>query len=332
MPGAGYMPKVTAFGGGTGLSNLLKGLKAHTDRVTAVVTVCDNGGSSGRLRREFDVPPPGDIRNCLAALADTEPLMEELLQYRFEESDMEGHSFGNLLLTALTRITGDFGTAIREANKILNVRGKVLPSTLEKVTLVAMHTDGTKSTGEAAVGKSEKPISRVELKPSPGKATAEVIEAIRGADMLVFGPGSLYSSVIPNLLVEGVLEAVMASKAPRVYICNVMTQPGETTGYDADRHLRAIEMHSQDGFADYVIVNTGRVPQEVAERYMRNGQYPVDTGRDNLLGRSFELVEGDIISRNSFARHDAGKLADLLMDLLLSTLAPDSFLFKEKKG
>jgi uncharacterized cofD-like protein len=326
------MPRVTAFGGGTGLSNLLKGLKTHTDRVTAVVTVCDDGGSSGRLRREFDLPAPGDIRNCLAALADTEPLMEELLQYRFEESEMAGHSFGNLLLTALTRITGDFGSAIREANKILKVRGTVLPSTSEKATLVATHADGSKSTGEEAVGKSKKPIKRVELKPSPGKASEEVIEAILNADMLVFGPGSLYTSVIPNLLVEGVIDAAMTSKAPCVYICNVMTQPGETTGYDASRHVQAVEEHSRSGFVDYVIVNTGEVPPDVAERYMRNGQYPVKVDRDRLKDGGFELIEGDVISRNSFARHDAIKESALLMELLVSTLAPNSFLLKKQKG
>ena len=327
---SGYMPRITAFGGGTGLSNLLRGLKAYTDKVTAVVTVCDNGGSSGRLRREFDVPPPGDIRNSLAALADTEPLMAELLQYRFEESDLDGHSLGNLLLTALTRITGDFGSAVREANKILKVRGRVLPSTLDNVTLVARHSDGSKSTGEEAVGRSGKPIQRVELKPGPGRASDEVAEAISQADLLIFGPGSLYTSVIPNLLIGGITEAARAAKAPRVYVCNVMTQPGETDGYSASRHVDAVEEHAGDGFFDYVVVNTGKVPQELAERYMRNGQYPVEVDRENLEDRHFQIVEGDIISRNSFARHDTVKEAGTIMDLLVAVLNESGLLANEQ--
>ncbi len=327
---SGYMPRIAAFGGGTGLSNLLRGLKAYTDRITAVVTVCDNGGSSGRLRREFDVPPPGDIRNSLAALADTEPMMEQLLQYRFEESELEGHSLGNLLLTALIRITGDFGSAVREANKILKVRGKVLPSTLDRVALVASHSDGTKSTGEVAVGRSGKPISRVELKPGPGRITEEVTEAIYGADMLVFGPGSLYTSVIPNLLIGGVVEAARAARAPRVYICNVMTQPGETAGYSASRHVDAVEEHTGEEFFDFVVVNTGEVPGELAERYMRNGQYPVKVDYENLRGRRFRLVEGDIISRHSFVRHDAAKEAGLLMDVLFAVLGRGVSLSEEQ--
>jgi uncharacterized cofD-like protein len=325
---SGCIPRITAFGGGTGLSNLLRGLKAYTDRVTAVVTVCDNGGSSGRLRREFDVPPPGDIRSSLAALADTEPLMAELLQYRFEESDLEGHSLGNLLLTALTRITGDFGSAVREANKILKVRGRVLPATLDRAALVADHGDGTKSTGEVAVGSSGKPIHRVELKPGPCRATTEVIKAIAEADLLVFGPGSLYTSVIPTLLVGGIVEAARAAGAPRVYVCNVMTQPGETAGYSVGRHVDAVEGYTGEGFFDYVVVNTGEVPQELAERYMRNGQYPVQVDRENLTGRHFRLVEGDIISRHSFARHDAAKEAGLLMGVLSSVLSESGPLSK----
>jgi uncharacterized cofD-like protein len=326
---SGYMPRIAAFGGGTGLSNLVRGLKAYSDKVTAVVTVCDNGGSSGRLRRDFDLPAPGDIRNSLAALADTEPLMAELLQYRFEESELEGHSLGNLLLTALTRITGDFGSAIKEANRILKVKGRVLPSTLDRVTLVANHGDGTKSTGEVAVGNSSRPIMRVELKPGPVCASEDVIEAIGEADLLVFGPGSLYTSVIPNLLVEGIVETAKAARAPRVYVCNVMTQPGETEGYSASRHVDAVEEHAGEEFFNYVVVNTGEVPQEMAERYMRGGQYPVEVDYGNFEGRKLRLVEGDIISRDSFARHDAAREAGLLMDLLVDVLGESGALSQE---
>jgi uncharacterized cofD-like protein len=328
----GYMPRIVAFGGGTGLSTILRGLKSHLDNITAVVTVCDDGGSSGRIRKDFGILAPGDIRNCLAALADTEPLMEELLQYRFEESELEGHSFGNLLLTALTRITGDFGSAIKEANKILKVRGKVLPSTLDRVTLVAIHEDGTKSTGEGEISRSRKPIRQAMLKPRTGRATQDVIDSIAQADLLIFGPGSLYTSVVPNLLAKGVVEAACTSRAKRLYICNIMTQPGETSGYRASDHVRVILEHSTGNFIDYVLINTGEVPPETAKRYEGDGSYPVQVDRENLEGHNYQMVEGDLISREYFARHDPARTAALIMELLVSTLGPAGFLKSADRG
>ena len=300
------------------MSVLLRGLKRFTDRITAVVTVGDDGGSSGRLRTELDVLPPGDIRNCIIALADTEPLMEELLQYRFEESELAGHSFGNLLLVALTKITGDFKRAVQEANRILRVRGRVLPATLKKVSIVAHHADGTKTTGEVRVGRTPKPVVSIELQPKPVPATEEVFEAIETADLFVFGPGSLYTSVIPTLLVDGVVEAILKNPAKKVYVCNIMTQPGETSNYTAADHVRAILNHTSDDFLDYVIVNTAQIPPELRERYMREGQYPVKNNLDGIEG--INVVKAELLAEGDHARHDPEKLAACIMEILVESL------------
>jgi len=315
---AGWMPRIVAFGGGTGMSVLLKGLKRFTDRTTAVVTVGDDGGSSGRLRTELDVPPPGDIRNCIIALADTEPLMEELLQYRFDESELAGHSFGNLLLVALTKITGDFKRAVQEANRILRVRGRVLPATLKKVSIVAHHADGTKTTGEVRVGKTRKPVVAVELQPKPVPATDEVFEAIEQADLFVFGPGSLYTSVIPTLLVDGIVDAIKRNPAKKVYVCNIMTQPNETTGYTVCDHVLALLNHTSSDFLDYVIVNTEVPNRAVKEQYMRRGQYPVKNDAAELDG--VKVVEANLLGGGEQARHDPEKLASCIMEILLESL------------
>ncbi|MCK6439043.1 MAG: YvcK family protein [Planctomycetes bacterium] len=251
-------PSIVAIGGGTGMASLLRGLKEHTDKITAVVTVADDGGSSGRLRKDFDILPPGDIRNCLVALADVGPVLEELFQYRFTESDLRGHSFGNLFLAALTRITGDFSKAVEEANRILNVRGRVLPATLTKVALVAHHSDGTKSTGESLIGRGRgKWIERISLKPEPEPASKEIINAIEGADMIVLGPGSLYTSVIPNLLISGILPAIADAPAIKAYVCNIMTQPGETGGYTAADHVDALLRHATPNMLDFAVFRDG---------------------------------------------------------------------------
>ncbi|MCA8939219.1 MAG: YvcK family protein, partial [Planctomycetes bacterium] len=222
-------PSIVAIGGGTGLATLLSGLKAHTDKILAVCTVADDGGSSGRLRKDFNILPPGDIRNCLVALSDSHELLGRLFQYRFEESDLKGHNFGNIFLAALTRVTGDFYTAVKEANHVLNVRGEVLPATLTKVALVAHHADGSKSTGESLIGAGTgKRIERISLKPEPEPASQEIVEKIEEADLIVLGPGSIYTSIIPNLLIKDVLPAIKRSNAIVCYVCNVMTQPGES--------------------------------------------------------------------------------------------------------
>ena len=238
-------PKIVSVGGGTGLATLLTGLKEYTSNITAIVTVADDGGSSGRLRQQFDILPPGDIRNCLVALADASTMMRDLFQFRFEKgSDLAGHNFGNLFITVMTRLTGDFEKAIRETSKVLALRGQVIPSTLNNVVLVAEHKDGSVTEGEDKIPKANKPIDKVFLRPAGSEATPEALRAIREADLIVLGPGSLYTSIIPNLLIKEITGAIAASRAMKVYVCNVMTQPGETDGYTASNHIKALIEHS----------------------------------------------------------------------------------------
>ena len=255
-------PKVVAVGGGTGLSVVLSGLRELSGYTTAVVSMADDGGSSGKLRKELGLQPPGDLRKCLIALADEEPLMAELLDYRFPGEELGGHSFGNLFLTVLARIRGDFGAGMREANRILSVRGQVLPSTLDRIYLVAEHEDGTKTTGQAEIAKAEKRIKKLELKPRPEPAAKDIISAIEEAEMIVLGPGSLYTSVIPNLLIEGIPEALFRSKAKKVFVVNIMTYEGETKGYHLADFLRALDEHTYPyRVYDYVLVNNGAFDQ-----------------------------------------------------------------------
>ncbi|MBN1419646.1 MAG: YvcK family protein [Planctomycetes bacterium] len=310
--GEGDDPKVVAFGGGTGMPSLLRGLKRYTGRITAVVTVTDDGGSSGLLRKDFDIIPPGDIRNCLVALAEGEPLLSQLFQYRFTEAAFRGHNFGNLFITALTRITGSFEEAIREMNRILSVRGRVLPSTNRKVSIVAHHPDGTKSTGEGEITRSGKVIERMELRPEPEPAGPEILEALDAADLIVFGPGSLYTSIVPNLLVPGILEAVRRSRVPRAYVCNIMTQPGETTSFSAADHVETLERHGTPGLLDAIIVNVGEIPGRIRRQYARQGARPVVVDRERLEGR--RVIEGDFVAAGALARHDPERLGRLLAE------------------
>lgn len=305
-------PRVVAFGGGTGMPALLRGLKRYSRRITAIVTVTDDGGSSGLLRKDFDILPPGDIRNCLVALAEGEPLLRELFQYRFTEAAFRGHNFGNLFITALARITGSFEAAIREMNRILSVRGRVLPSTNRKVALVAHHPDGTKSTGEGEISRSAKGIERMELRPAPEPMGPEVAEALAGADLILFGPGSLYTSIIPNLLVPGVAEAVRGSRAPRVYVCNIMTQPGETTTFSAADHLEALTRHGGPELVDAIVVNVGTIPARIRRQYAREGARPVRIDGERLGG--IRVVEGDVVAPGDLARHDPERLGRLLAE------------------
>ncbi len=315
---------IVAFGGGTGMSCLLSGLRAHSSRITAIVTVTDNGGSSGRLRKEFDMVPPGDIRNCLVALSDGEPLLTRLMQYRFTESELDGHSFGNLFLTALTRVTGSFDTAVRELNRLLEVRGRVLPATGHKVSLVATHTDGTKSTGEVQVSASGKPIKSVAIRPRVGQAADDVLAAIAEADLIVFGPGSLFTSVVPNLLVPGIAEAVRANDCEKVYVANIMTQPGETDHLDLTGHLDALESHGKDSFLTGVVRNVGEIPDDVRDRYQLGGATLVVGDDQVLVERGLRVVTGDFVDRSSWEvsgssviRHHAERLADALVKSFL---------------
>lgn len=311
-------PKVVVIGGGTGLSTLLRGLKEYTYNITAVVTVADNGGSSGRLRQEMGTLPPGDIRSCLVALANTEPLMKKLFQYRFGPGlpGLEGHSFGNIFIATMSEITGDFETAVRESSKVLAVRGRVLPSTLEDVTLVAHFTDGSVVEGESEITAAGKQISRVELHPEVVSPPQEVVQAIKEADLVVLGPGSLYTSIIPNLLVPEIRRAVMTTKAPVAYVCNIMTQPGETHGYTVSDHLRALNDHLGKGVVDYVVANESTFPPDVLEKYQREGAAPVIVDKEETQEQGVQLLTGNFMAINEHVRHSPKELGGFLLNLV----------------
>jgi uncharacterized cofD-like protein len=309
--------KIVAMGGGTGLSVLLHGLKRYTSNISAIVTVADEGGSSGKLRKDFGILPPGDIRNCLVALADTEPLMRDLFQYRFNESSpLGGHSFGNIFLLAMSKVTKDFEEAVKESSKILAIKGEVIPSTLERVRLVAELEDGTRELGETKVSESPSPIKRISLTPLHSKATKSAIEAINNAEVIIFGPGSLYTSVIPNLLVDGTSEAISKSKAIKIYICNVMTQHGETDNYTTSDHIKALLNHTKIGSIDYVIVNNVAPPQELLVRYEQQKAYPVKPDVENIRAMGVTAIEDNVIDAKDYVRHSSNRLAKVIMDII----------------
>ena len=286
-------PTVTVIGGGHGLSVLLRGIKSSTKNVTAVVTVADDGGSSGRLREELGIIPPGDLRNCLVALADTEPLMEKLFQYRFEgDSALAGHSFGNLFIAAMNEVTGDMETALKESSKVLAVKGRVIPASKESVRLDAVMTDGTVVEGESQIPEVRKKIRRVQLFPRKVEAVPSALEAIETSDAIILGPGSLYTSIMPNLLVEGVAQALKKSHAIKIYICNVMTQPGETDNYTASAHAKAILDHTGRGAIDYVLVNTAPIPQEFLDK---TGAQAVEVDEDKINALGCGLIKADLM-------------------------------------
>ncbi len=302
--------RIVALGGGTGLATLLRGLKLRSSNLTAVVTVFDDGGSSGRLRRELGVLPPGDIRNCLVALAESEPLMTRLFEHRFDGGALAGHAFGNLFIASLTGVTGDLESAVREASKVLNIRGRVLPTTHGDVVLAAEMADGRTVEGESAITAAGGEIRRVYLRPGDAAPLPEALRAITRAHLILLGPGSLYTSVIPNLLVGGVAEAIRASGAVRIYVCNVMTQPGETDGYTAADHARAIIEHAGPGLFTHVIVNT-QTPQSHAllERYRFQGSAPVVPALAELEAMGLTPVGLPMMSEDEMLRHDPVRLA-----------------------
>jgi uncharacterized cofD-like protein len=311
-------PKIVALGGGTGLSMLLHGLKNFTNNLTAIVTVTDEGGSSGKLRSEFGVLPPGDIRNCLVALAETEPLMQNLFQFRFEEdSGLSGHNFGNLFITAMSKLTGDFEEAIKLSSKILAIRGQVLPSTTQKVRLVAEYADGSRQVGETAIAQSRAAIRKLYLEPKLCTPGPEVLRAIEEAEAIILGPGSLYTSVIPNLLVKGVVEAMMASRALKIYVCNVMTQAGETDNLSACQHLKTIINHSHPKIIDVCLLNNASAPQGLLERYRQENAFPVAADTDKIKKLNVRALEKDLISTQDYVRHDPEKLARIIVDLII---------------
>lgn len=319
-------PKVVVIGGGTGLGTILRGLKEITSNLTAVVTVADDGGSSGRLRREFNILPPGDIRSCLVAMADLEPLMEGLMQYRFSgDSDLAGHNFGNLFLTAMTGVTGDFEAAIKASSKVLAVRGQVLPATLEHVVLKAKMSNGAIVAGESQIARTGYSIREVFLDPVECKPIPEAIQAIQEADVIILGPGSLYTSIIPNLLVKEIAEAIRNSLGIKVYICNAMTQVGETEGYAASEHVQALIEHAGDGIVDIAVVNTGKIPEDILERYEEEGAQPVIADLDQINALGIKPVGIDIVFKSNVIRHDATKLATLIDDLIRANKLENAF-------
>ncbi|MFA7480587.1 MAG: YvcK family protein [Vulcanimicrobiota bacterium] len=309
--------KIAVMGGGTGLSCLLRGLKPITSNLVAVVTVCDDGGSSGRLSKDLGMLPPGDIRNCLVALADDESLLGELFNYRFQDGQgLSGHSFGNLFLAALTDVVGDFEEAIQVSSQVLASRGKVLPTTLDTVTLCARLKDGRTVRGESSIPEARGVIDQVFLEPATSKPTSEVLASLRTADAVVLGPGSLFTSIIPNLLVGGVEEALRQLHVPRIYICNVMTQPGETDGFGAADHLEALERHIGAGVVDTIVVNITPPSEELLKKYEAQGATPVDPQLDRLEKMGVKVVGADLLSEFDLVRHDSKRLATAIVDLL----------------
>lgn len=316
-------PKVVVIGGGTGLSVLLGGLKGYTKNITAIVTVADDGGGSGVLREDLGMLPPGDIRACMLALANTEPTMERLFQYRFDNGMLKGQSFGNLFIAAMNGIYGSFEMAIKETSNVLAITGRVYPMTLEKVRLFAELEDGKIVEGESnipVIAQNRKSsIKRVFIDPKISNPLRESIEAIEEADLIVLGPGSLYTSVIPNLLINDIVDKIYRSKAPKVYICNVMTQPGETDGYDLLDHVEAILRHSRPDLLDYVIGNIEEIPEGILNKYITDGSTPVllkDEHRNTLRNIGIDIIEENLIDiKKNYIRHDNIKLSQLLMDI-----------------
>jgi uncharacterized cofD-like protein len=319
--------RVVAIGGGTGLSTLLHGLKHYvarrrqeTDRhpisdLAAIVTVTDDGGSSGRLRREYRVLPPGDIRNCMVAMSQDEALLGRLFQYRFDTGrGLRGHSFGNLFLTALTHVTGDFAEAVRLSGQVLAIRGRIFPTTIENVSLEAVMTDGKTVSGETRIAKSGKKIRKLRLHPRHVRPLPEVLESIARANLILVGPGSLYTSILPNLLVSGVAEAIESSSATRVYVANLMTQPGETEGYSLADHVRAIYRHTRRKLFDWVVASNHPVSLEVARRYSSRGAEAVRVDVGELQRMGVRCLLDNLLEEHGVVRHDSMRLAQLLIE------------------
>lgn len=308
---------IVVMGGGTGLAVLLKGLKQYTSSITAIVTVSDDGGSSGRLRTEMGVLPPGDIRNCLVALAETETLMDKIFQHRFLEGEgLKGHNLGNLLLVAMAEITGNFVSAIREVSKVLAVRGTVLPATLELVSLKAKMADGAIVCGETAIRKYTHKIEHISLVPEVCGPVVESLVAIKEADAIIIGPGSLYTSIIPNLLVSGISEAMQASRASIIYVSNIMTEKGETEDFNTLDHIRVINTHVGVNLIDYVVENIGKIDQGRLLRYRGEQAYPVKPSSKELKSMGIRVIERNLLSSDDLAWHDSDKLAWTILEII----------------
>ncbi|MBO7748210.1 YvcK family protein [Paenibacillus sp. MWE-103] len=311
------LPRIVVIGGGTGLSVMLRGLKEKPLDITAIVTVADDGGSSGILRSELQMPPPGDIRNVLIALADVEPLLSDVLKYRFNSgTGLAGHSLGNLMLAAMTDISGDFVSAVRMLSKVLAVRGRVLPAAGEAIVLKGETVDGTIITGESNIPKAGQAIKRVFIEPPDVEPLEEAVEAIREADAILIGPGSLYTSIIPNLLVPKLAQSIVESCAIKMFVCNVMTQPGETDDYAVSDHLAAVQQHIGHQLFDYVIVNDGEIPEQVQQKYAEMGAKAVHLDLDEVQRRGYKVIADKLVLFRTYLRHDADKLSHHIYQLV----------------
>ena len=313
-------PKIVAVGGGTGLSTMLRGLKKYTKNLTAVVTVADDGGGSGVLRRDIGMPPPGDIRHCMESLANVEPIMERLLTYRFQEGSLAGQSFGNLILAALNGVTGSFEEAVAQMSQVLAITGRILPVTSADVQLEAVFENGARVVGESKISSFKKEqdcrIAHVALLPERPAALPAALQAIREADLILMGPGSLYTSVIPNLLVEGVVEAICRSEALKIYVCNIMTQEGETEGYTAADHVDALLSHGAPGLVDLCLANSAPVRPGLVEKYREEDAAPILVDRERIRAMGLELEEYPVASEGGdYARHDPDRLAAAVLDV-----------------
>jgi uncharacterized cofD-like protein len=320
--------RVVSIGGGHGLSALLEGLRTYThapadeDRpridITAIVTVTDDGGSSGRLRREFDVLPPGDIRNCMVALSEDGALLSKLFQYRFKAGHgLKGHSFGNLFLTALTEITGDFPDAVRSSAEVLKIAGRIFPSTAANVSLEAVLDDGRILRGESRISRSRRRIRRIRLQPSRVQPLKEALEAIVRADLITLGPGSLFTSVIPNLLVSGIPKAIRQSRALKAYFMNLMTQPGETTNFSAPDHVRAVDEHAGGKLLDSVVVSISRISPALRRQYAEQNSAPIESEVTELKEMGLEVIGADLLQKGRKVRHNPDAIARVAFDLAI---------------
>ncbi len=317
-------PKIVMIGGGTGLSVVLRGIKKITDNLTAIVTVADDGGGSGKLREDLGMLPPGDIRSCILAMADEEGLMQELLGYRFTEGMLEGQSFGNLLIAALNGICGNFEEAVAKTNEILRVKGQVLPVTGSDVRLCAILQNGALIVGESRIQpeviRQKSPIAGVCLRPEKPAATGKALEAIRKADLILIGPGSLYTSIIPNLLVGGIPEAIQEAACRKVLICNMMTQPGETDGYSVWDHAAKAEEYLGEGIIESVVANNEAIDADALKPYKEDGAeqiIPTLEDRRMLAGRGISLIENNFVEiKKGYIRHDADRIASVVSSLI----------------
>ena len=318
-------PKVVVIGGGTGQSIFLRGLKQYTQNITAIVTVADDGGGSGVLREDLGMLPPGDIRNCLLALANIEPTMNEVMQYRFTDGNLKGQSFGNLFIAAMNGLYGNFETAVYKMSEVFAITGRVLPVTLENVNLVAKLKNGSVIKGESRIPKEVKhqksSIEKMTLDPLDAKPLEDVITSIYNADIIVIGPGSLYTSIIPNLLVRGVVEAIKESNAPKVYISNIMTQPGETENYNVLDHVNAINKHTNKELIDYLIVNNEILSEDIFDKYRKDGaqQVLLDESQNKILSdMGIKIIEDNLVEvKKNYIRHDAKHIASIIVNLAL---------------